>query len=194
MLVTVGLAAATWPQPICYIQFSQNKQTTRTSAFCKLSTWLSPNAFFGIKCCNFRVSHMIHTVSPMAKVETCFNLPFLAEYHPSIWDSSIWKKLPGACSSINLKLWTRPLGSCCQFGRGHQSIDTQSSDVVSFMVTQLRGDCGQASFPQGPPVFTILVRSFVVRDVTDMAKIRLQVAKAVGSPGRLPKRMITRWL
>lgn len=89
MLVTVGLAAATWPQPICYIQFSQNKQTTRTSAFCKLSTWLSPNAFFGIlvllKCCNFRVSHMIHTVSPMAKVETCFNLVFLAEYHPSIW-------------------------------------------------------------------------------------------------------------
>ena len=64
---------------------------------------------------------MIHTVSPMANVETCFNLPFLAEYHPSIWnlDASIWKKLPGACSSINLKLWTRPLGSCCQFGRGH---------------------------------------------------------------------------
>ena len=138
---------------------------------------------------------MIHTVSPMAKVETCFNLPFLAEYHPSIWnlDSSIWKKLPGACSSINLKLWTRPLGSCCQLGRGHLCRHPIGCEMSSVSWSpNWCGDCGQASFPQGPPVFTILVRSFVVRDVTDMAKIRLQVAKAAGSPGRLPKRMITR--
>lgn len=73
----------------CWFSCCYLAATTRTSAFCKLSTWLSPNAFFGLlvlpKCCNFRVSHMIHTVSPMAKVETCFNLVFLAEYHPSIW-------------------------------------------------------------------------------------------------------------
>ena len=43
---------------------------------------------------------------------------------------------------------------------------------------EVAANLDEASFPQGPPVFTILVRSFVVRDVTDMAKIRLQVAKA----------------
>lgn len=53
-----------------------------------------------------------------------------------------------------------------------------SSSSFGQSLLEAAANLDEASFPHGPPVFTILVRSFVVRDVTDMAKIRLQVAKA----------------
>ena len=115
---------------------------------------------------------MIHTVSPMVKVETCFNLAMSFHLNPFWNDPEV--RVAVSSSSFGQSLLEVAANL-------DEATNRQSSDIVSFMVTQLC-DCGQASFPQGPPVFTILVRSFVVRDVTDMAKIRLQVAKAVGSP------------
>ena len=119
---------------------------------------------------------MIHTVSPMVKVETCFNLTI--SFHLNPWN--------GTTSQVRVAV------SSSSFGQSllevAANLDEATNQPTHHQIyRQFHGhlvlcDCGQASFPQGPPVFTILVRSFVVRDVTDMAKIRLQVAKAVGSP------------
>ncbi|CAJ1452395.1 unnamed protein product [Effrenium voratum] len=53
-----------------------------------------------------------------------------------------------------------------------------ASDGFGQALLEAAASLDEAVFPQGPPIFTILIRSFVVRDVRDMAKVRLQVAKA----------------
>jgi len=53
-----------------------------------------------------------------------------------------------------------------------------SSPAFSQAVLETAANIDEANFPQGPPVCTILVRSFLVRDVTDVAGVKLQVARA----------------
>mmetsp|Transcript_10345 Transcript_10345/g.24372 ORF Transcript_10345/g.24372 Transcript_10345/m.24372 type:complete len:283 (-) Transcript_10345:64-912(-) len=53
-----------------------------------------------------------------------------------------------------------------------------SSPAFSQAVLETAANIDEANFPQGPPVCTILVRSFLVRDVTDIAGVKLQVARA----------------
>lgn len=45
-------------------------------------------------------------------------------------------------------------------------------------VLEAAADLDDVAFPQGIPVFTILARAFLVRDVADMARVKLLVARA----------------
>ena len=53
-----------------------------------------------------------------------------------------------------------------------------ASPDVGRRLLETAADLDDAAFRSGVPLFTILVRAFLVRDVRDMAQVRLQVARA----------------